>query len=104
MEMKITADGKVVPKKTVPEEPTAPAMGVKMLVSGMLKKDGKSFTRVSFMRGNDWAEGLVPDGLIEKSEGFSEEELGQLRDYLVLETDMILEQAKSVNPLKSMFF
>lgn len=76
---------------------------INMLISGMIQKDGKSFARVSFMRGQSWAEGIVPDGKIEKSEGFSEEELAQLSAYLVQEKDMILEQAKGVNPLKNIF-
>lgn len=76
---------------------------IHMLVSGMIKKDDKSFARVSFLRDQNWAEGIVPDGVIEKSEGFSEEELKQLTEYLVKEQDMILEQAKAVNPLKKMF-
>ena len=41
--------------------------------------------------------------MIEKSEGFREEELEQLKEYLVQEQDMILEQAKGVNPLRKMF-
>lgn len=76
---------------------------INMLISGMIKKDGKSFTRVSFLRDKCWAEGIVPDGVIEKSEGFSEEELVQLKEYLVQEKDMILEQAKGVNPLRNLF-
>lgn len=76
---------------------------INMLVSGMIKQDGKSFVRVSFLRGQNWAEGIVPDGVIEKSEGFSEEETAQLTAYLVQEKDMILEQAKGVNPLRNMF-
>ena len=76
---------------------------INMLISGMIKRDGKSFTRVSFSRDKCWAEGIVPDGVIEKSEGFREEELEQLKEYLVQEQDMILEQAKGVNPLRKMF-
>lgn len=76
---------------------------IHMLVSGMIKKNGKSFARVSFIRDKNWAEGIVPDGVIEKSEGFNEEELAQLAEYLVKEKDMILEQSKAVNPLKKMF-
>lgn len=76
---------------------------INMLISGMIKKDGKSFARVSFLRDKCWAEGIVPDGVIEKSEGFSEEELTQLAEYLVQEKDMILEQAMGVNPLRNLF-
>ena len=89
------AEKSVKPEKTSED--------INMLISGMIKMDGKSFTRVSFLRDKCWAEGIVPDGVIEKSEGFSEEELVQLKEYLVQEKDMILEQAKGVNPLRKMF-
>lgn len=76
---------------------------INMLISGMIKRDGKAFARVSFIRDKCWAEGIVPDGVIEKSEGFSKEELAQLAAYLAQEKDMILEQAKGVNPLRNLF-
>lgn len=90
-------DGKVIVKSDVaPEE-------MKVLVSGMIRKEDKKFVRVSFLRGKDWAEGIVPDGMIEKSEGFTKEEISQLEDYLAGEKAAILEQAKSVNPIRKMF-
>ncbi len=95
MEIRETDDGKVIQKNMADD--------IKMLVSAMIKKDQKAFTRVSFVRGKDWAEGIVPDAVIEKSEGFNEEELMQLTDYLAREKDMILEQAKGVNPIKNLF-
>lgn len=76
---------------------------VNMLVTGMLHKGEKSFVRVSFLRGKAWAEGLIPDAKIEKSEGFTEEEVGRLEAYLLEQKPMIMEQAKDVNPLRKMF-
>lgn len=75
---------------------------MRMIVSAVLRKDGRSFARVSFLRDKDWAEGIVPDGVIEKSEGFTEEEIRGLQDYLVREKDMLVSQAKGVNPLRNM--
>ena len=75
---------------------------VKILVSGVIRRDDRTFARVNFMRGMDWAEGIVPDGTIEKSEGFAQEEITQLEDYLVREKDMLISQAKDVNPLRNM--
>ncbi len=75
---------------------------VKILVSGAIHKDDRTFARISFMRGTDWAEGIVPDGVIEKSQGFTEEEIRGLEDYLVREKDMLISQAKGVNPLRNM--
>lgn len=104
-------DGRVIVKKSVfteEEEKTEevinidPAEEMKVLVSGMLCREGRRFVRVSFMRGKDWAEGIVPDGVIDRSEGFNGEELGRLKDYLESEKEMILEQARGVNPLRNM--
>ncbi|MDE6847058.1 MAG: hypothetical protein K2J99_15025 [Lachnospiraceae bacterium] len=74
-----------------------------VLVSGMLHKGDKTFVRVSFLRGKDWAEGIVPDGVIEKSEGFTKEEIGKLEDYLAGDKDQIMKQAKGVNPVRKLF-
>lgn len=76
---------------------------VNMLVTGLLHKSGRSFVRVSFLRGKDWAEGIVPDAKIEKSEGFTEEEVSKLEAYLLGQKAMIMNQAKGVNPLRNMF-
>lgn len=89
-------DGKVIVKK----ESASGEMQV--LVSGMLRKEEKKFVRVSFLRGKDWAEGIVPDGIIEKSEGFTKEEIGKLEDYLAGEKAALLEHAKRVNPIRKM--
>lgn len=109
-------DGKVIVKKIViKEEDTSENIkcnsssnsqipeDVNMLVTGMLHKAGKSFVRVSFVRGKDWAEGIVPDAKIEKAKGFTEEEVSKLEAYLMEEKAMILERAKGVNPLRNMF-
>ncbi|MDE6405228.1 MAG: hypothetical protein K2M20_06225 [Lachnospiraceae bacterium] len=109
-------NGKVVLKKiviadteeadrTVPEKADGPILSedIKMLVTSMIHKDGKAFARVSFLRDNDWAEGIVPGGRIEKAEGFSEEETAKLEAYLTEEQEMILQQAKGVNPIRNLF-
>lgn len=109
-------DGKVILKKKVIRESNESGSvrsdvssqsqileDVNMLVTGLLHKDGRFFVRVSFLRGKDWAEGIVPDAKIEKSEGFTEEEVGRLAAYLLEQKAMILEQAKGVNPLRNMF-
>lgn len=74
-----------------------------VLVSGVLRHEGKTFVRVSFLRGKDWAEGIVPEGVIEKAEGFSEEEIGQLQAYLVGEKEMFIRQARGINPIRNLF-
>ncbi len=108
-------DGKVILKKIIitdteepdmpQEESAAPTLSedIKMLVTSMIHKGEESFARVSFLRGSDWAEGIVPGGRIEKSEGFNEEEIEKLEAYLAGEEAMILKQAKGVNPLRNLF-
>ena len=59
-----------------------PMEEVKMLVSGYVVKDQRRIVRVSFIRGTDYAEGTLPDGVIDKSKGFSEEEKARLCDFL----------------------
>lgn len=111
-------DGRVVLKKVIVDdtvetkekerqktEDLQPTLSddIKMLVTSMIHKDGNSFARVSFMRGDDWAEGIVPGGQIEKAKGFDEEEIEKLGAYLTGEEEMILKQAKGVNPLRNLF-
>jgi len=71
-----------------------------MTISGIIKKDGRSFVRVSFLRGRDYAEGISPDGIIDKSEGFTEEELVKLKEYITESENEIMEKAKGINPLR----
>lgn len=112
-------DGKVLLKKVIIEEaaediekkaenPVEDAAAVlseevNMTVTTLLHKDGEAFARVSFLRENDWAEGIVPGGKIEQSEGFSKEEIGKLEAYLTEEEETILAQAKKINPIKNLF-
>ncbi len=74
---------------------------VNMLVSGIINKDGRRYARVSFLRGKDVAEGLVPDGVIDHVEGFSDEEVFGLERYLRENCGDVMEQARKVNPLKN---
>ena len=94
-------DGKVIVKKSPAEAVQEEAMNI--LVSGVLHREDRTFVRVSFLRGRDWAEGILPDGVIEKAEGFTEEEIGKLEEYLAGEKDMLLRQAKGINPIRNLF-
>lgn len=72
-----------------------------MMVSGFVVKDNRKIVRVSFLRGKDYAEGILPDGMIEKSEGFSGKETLELENYLRANRAEILKQAKEINPIRS---
>lgn len=75
---------------------------LRMTYSGLLLKGDEKIVRVCFERGkSDIAEGTVPRGTIEKSNGFSQEELEQLSYYLRENAHDIMKQAKEVNFLKS---
>lgn len=74
---------------------------VNMLVSGIINREGKRFARVSFVRGRDIAEGVVPDGVVDHAEGFSDGEVAKLERYLRENCGEIMEQARQVNPIKN---
>lgn len=76
---------------------------MKVMVSGVLHRKDKTFMRVSFLRGKDWAEGILPDCEIEKSEGFSQEEIDGLERYLAGEKDVFIRQARQINPIRNLF-
>ena len=74
---------------------------VNMLVSGIINKKDRRYARVSFIRGKDIAEGIVPDGIVDHAEGFSDDEVFKLERYLRDHCGEIMEQARQVNPLKN---
>lgn len=73
---------------------------VKLLVSGFVVKDNRRIVRVSFLRGEDFAEGVLPDGMIEKSKGFDGEEIRKLEKFLRLHREELLKEAREVNPIR----
>ena len=74
---------------------------VKMIVSCVVVKDNRKIVRVSYLRGNDYADGLLPDGIIEKAGGFTDVEVRKLENYLRTNRQDILNQAKTINPLRN---
>lgn len=74
---------------------------VEMMVSCVVVKDNRKLVRVSFLRGRDFAEGVLPDGMIEKSRGFTAEEVQKLENYLRVNRQEILKQAKEIDPLRN---
>ncbi len=79
---------------------------ITMTYSAILRdKDGKKVIRVQFERngstGRALAEGLLPDGVIQRHDGFSDEEIKDLEEYLRNNSDDIFSMAKEIsNPLK----
>ena len=76
-------------------------VSVNMMVSGIMTKNDRRFARVSFVRGKDIAEGIVPDAVIDHVEGFDEDEVKWLERYLRENCGEIMEQARQINPIKN---
>lgn len=72
-----------------------------MIISCVVAKGDRKMVRVSFLRGKDYAEGTLPDGMIEKARGFSEEEVVKLENYMRANRQDILRRAKEINPLRN---
>lgn len=78
---------------------------VRMTYSAVFTKEGKRTVRVVFERGkSDFAEGVLPEGKIESSKGFSDEELFSLNLYLAKNSKEIIEKAKEINPIRNMLY
>lgn len=66
--------------------------------------DGKKkMVRVRFDRDDDYAEGIIPEGSIEKQKGFTKEEVEQLEQYLRKNRKEIIEKAKQITGIKHWF-
>ena len=79
---------------------------ITMTYSAILRdKAGNRVIRVQFERntgtGKELAEGLLPDGVIQRRSGFSDEEVRDLEEYLKNNCEDIFSRAKEIsNPLK----
>ena len=74
---------------------------VRMLISCVVAKGERKMVRVSFFRGKDYAEGILPEGMIEKSQGLTDEEVQKLESYIRKNRQDILRRAKEINPLRN---
>ncbi len=79
---------------------------ITMTYSAILRdKSGKKVVRVQFERdgrnGREIAEGVLPDGIIQSHNGYSDKEVKDLEDYLLNNSEEIMSKAKIIsNPLK----
>ena len=55
-----------------------------------------------FKDGKSYAEGSLPEGIITKSEGFTEEEIRKLEEYIRENEAQIRETAAKINPIRAM--
>lgn len=91
------------PKNKLSEQKQAQADREEMRVicSGILRKDGKKIIYVRFERGKDFAEGSIPVAKITSQSGFLPDEIAQFEQYMEENKFEIIEQAKSVNVMKN---
>ena len=74
---------------------------ISMTVSTMTRQGDDKAIYVVFTDGDKSAEFVVPEDRLLKNNGFSEEEIASLTDYVVNEHDSIYSIAKKINPMKS---
>ena len=76
---------------------------IRMSVSSMTRTKDSKAVYVLFEDENKSAEISLPDCRIVSNRGFSDEEIGQLMDYVKNESDSIYGIAKEINPMRAMF-
>lgn len=73
-----------------------------MLVSGISEKDGKKVAYIMFEDDIRSAEGIIPECSITSNNGFTDDEVAQLEDYMKENLAMLKRQAAGINPIKAM--
>ena len=78
---------------------------IKVVVSPVIKQDGRQKIFISFIDEEDKreAEAIIPGLVFIKNVGFSDEELDEFREFLENEQGNILKTAKTINPLAEFF-
>ncbi|MFA9377263.1 MAG: hypothetical protein ACERKZ_10990 [Lachnotalea sp.] len=76
---------------------------LKMTHSCILSRGKEKIVRVTFESNDSYAEGIVPSGKIEKQHGFTEDEIEQLKIYLKINKQDILEKAKKITGITHWF-
>lgn len=70
--------------------------GMNMTVSSVCTKNGEKYAFVSFMDGERFAEGKIPDCKIMTNKGFSQEEVEQLEAYMLIELQQLKKMAAGI--------
>lgn len=72
---------------------------VTLNLSGVVEKDGQKIAYVRFSRDDDFAEGYIPDCIFTKVQGFTDDEVSMLTDYLKANLTELKKRAAGINPL-----
>lgn len=73
-----------------------------MTISGISEKNGEKLAYVCFEEGKRSAEGIIPDCKINKNNGFTEEEVKMLEEYLIANLADLKKQATQISPFRAM--
>lgn len=73
-----------------------------ILVSGVSTKDGKRIAYLLFEDGERSAEAVIPECVIMKNNGFSDQELDDMITYMQDNLGVLKKQAAMVNPFRAM--
>lgn len=73
-----------------------------MMISGVSTKDDKKIAYVSFEDDGRYAEAMIPECTFIKNNGFDEDEINQLADYLKANLTDIKKEAARINPIMAM--
>ncbi len=71
------------------------------IISGVMGEGDNKKIYVLFSDNEKSAEGRIPDCTIISNKGFSQDEVKQMEDYLRESKDLIISEAKRINPIKS---
>lgn len=73
---------------------------IRMSVSSLIRKDRDKSVYVLFSDGAKSAEFVVPTGKLLRNDGFTQEDIRKLQEYLANEETVIYDMAKDINPIK----
>lgn len=74
---------------------------LKMSVSPICVKDGAKYAFVSFTDDIRTAEGKIPDCMITSNDGFDEDEIKQLEEYMKQELPKLKKMAAGINVMET---
>ena len=75
---------------------------IRMNVSSMTRNKDKKAVYVLFQDGEKTVEFTLPGCELVKNNGFSDDDIRRLKEYIDNEQDTIFAMAKQVNPIKAM--
>ncbi len=75
---------------------------MRLLVSGVTKKDGRNIAYVRFEDGEKSAEATIPNCEFIANDGFDDKQIERLRGYLKDNMKEIQDAAKGVNPVSAL--